>query len=156
MLARDKAQCCKWDAIFPQMIQDIRLSWNVYVCKSACVFVYLSHVCLSAGVAVCVRFCLPVCAPQSNAGSWAPTVPACYSAILLHTLSLSLLLSLPVCHDGEWSRCWGPIAALCHFLVLLISSLCCRWLSLKGSAHTHAPARKHTLPNTHTNSHATC
>lgn len=39
MLARDKAQCCKRDVLFPQLIQDIRLSWNVCVFNCVCVLI---------------------------------------------------------------------------------------------------------------------
>ena len=62
------------------------------------------------------------------------------------------LFSLPVSLVGEWSRCWGPIVAQCHFLVLLISSLCCRWLSLKGSMHKLTHTNWHTLGLVHTRS----
>lgn len=55
-------------------------------------------------------------------------------------------LSLPVSYVAEWSRCWGPIVAQCHFLVLPISALCCRWLSFKGSTHTHAGTEAELLP----------
>ena len=117
-------------------------------------------VCLQGLYFVCVCVCLylPVCAPHSNIGSWVPTVPACCTAILsiththTHTHTHTSSLSLPVSHDGEWSRCWGPIVAQCHFLVLLISSLCCRWLSLKGSTHMlmYTHTHWHTLAHTRT------
>ena len=67
-----------------------------------------------------------------------------------HTHTHTPSLSLPVSHDGEWSRCWGPIVAQCHFLVLLISSLCCRWLSLKGSTHMLMYTRTHWYTLAHT------
>ena len=53
MLARDKAQCCKWEALFPQLIQDIRLSWNVCVCVCVCV-------CVRVFNGVCVLICMCV------------------------------------------------------------------------------------------------
>lgn len=147
MLARDKAQCCKWDVLFPQLIQDIVLSWRGY----ACVHV---HLC-SCTVCVCLRglhsacACLCQCVHHTlllwQLGACNTCLLHRESAACRHT-ALSSPLSLPVSHDGEWSRCWGPIAAQCHFLVLLISSLCCRWLSLKGSTHTHmrsAATHKH-------------
>lgn len=102
------------------------------------------------GCFVCVCVCIRQCVHHTLtlAAGRLQYLPAalllCYTPTDTHTPPLSL----PVSHVGEWSRCWGPIVAQCHFLVLLISSLCCRWLSLKGSTHmltqTHTGTPRHT------------
>lgn len=135
----------------------------------ACVF-YCAHVnlhvcdctmcvCLQGLYFVCVCICQCVHHTLTLAAGCLQYLPAAplfsytqaHTKTHTYTLALSYSLSLPVSRDGEWSRCWGPIVAQCHFLVLLISSLCCRWLSLKGS--THMLLHTHTLIHTGTHTH---
>lgn len=119
------------------------------VCVCVCLIVYV-RVLVCRG---CECRCLPVCVyhtPMLAAGclQYLPAV-LLFSYTHTHSLSLSLFHSLPVSRFGECSRCWGPIVAQCHFLVLLISSLCCRWLSLKGCTHMLMHTHKLVHSGTH-------
>lgn len=134
------------------------------LCSRACVCVYLIvyvHVCICVtaacvfvcgGCTLCVFAFASVCTKllRWQLGAYNTCLLHCYSVTHKQTRIHSLSLSLPVSHDGEWSRCWGPIVAQCHFLVLLISSLCCRWLSLKGSTHMLMQTHTHTHRQLHT------
>lgn len=107
MLARDEAQCCKWDALFSPADSRHQAKLEcvlVFNCVCACVSLCNSTmcVCLQGLYSVCVCVCLPVCIYHTLtlAAGCLQYLPAALLFSYTHTHTLSSLFLSPMLGSG--------------------------------------------------------